>query len=172
MIINQLHKIARNKTLFCFICSITLLLLSFSANAQEEPPRPLKVTKYQDMSFGAIIQGVFGGTVTMDPQGSRSVTSGDVILANLGYSYSPAIFRVDAIPGSIISIDFGLPTTLTGTSGSLTLQINSSYPASPFINTKSTDTEVRIGGILTIGNSSHNPAGNYIGDFHITFVQQ
>jgi hypothetical protein len=147
------------------------MVLGFSANAQEEPPRPIQITTFQNLSFGAIIQGNSGGTVTIDPQGSRSVT-GDVILANLGYSYYPAIFKVDAIPGSIITIDFGSPTMLSMGSWTLSLQLNSSIPHSPFINTKSTDTEVRVGGKLTIGNSLANPAGDYIGYFTITFIQQ
>lgn len=168
---SQLYNTIHYKALHYIFSSIVLILLCFSANAQENPPRPLQVRTFQNLSFGAIIQGNSGGTVTIDPQGSRS-TTGDVVLTYQSHSYYPAIFEVDAIPGSIINIDFGSPTVLSMGSWSMSMQINSSVPHSPFINTKSTNTEVRIGGTLTIGNNLANPAGDYLGFFTITFIQQ
>jgi hypothetical protein len=171
MIINHIYKTFQCKALLSILVVLTWILLGFTASAQEEPPRPLQVSTFQNLSFGAIIQGNSGGTVTIDPQGSRSST-GDIILANQGHSYYPAIFEIDALPGSIINIDFGGPTVLSMGSWSMSMQINSSLPHSPFINTKSTNSEVRIGGTLTVGNHLANPAGDYLGFFTITFIQQ
>lgn len=167
-----IYKFLNAKTAIPAICGLLLVFICFSAIAQEHPPRPLQVSTIQNLSFGAFIQGNIGGKVIIDPQGSRTVT-GDLIPTNMGYSYYPAIFQVDAIPGSLITIVFGSDVTLTGSNGgSLLLHVDTSLPHSPFVNPSGGNTLVRIGGTLTVGNSIANPAGNYIGNFSITFVQQ
>jgi hypothetical protein len=171
MIIKSIHRIVHTLPSLKSICILAFILVGFVASAQEEPPRPMVVTTYQNLSFGAIILGNSGGTVTVDPEGSRSYT-GDVILANMGHSYYPAIFEVDALPGSLITIDLGGPVVLSYGGYSMTMLLNSTLPHSPFINTKSNNTEVRIGGKLTVGSSLSNPAGDYLGYFTVTFIQQ
>jgi hypothetical protein len=169
---NRIYKSIHTNTALSITCSVILIFMSFVANAQEHPPRPMQVSTTQNLSFGAFIQGTLGGKVIIDPQGSRTVT-GDLIPANMGYSYYPAIFQVDAIPGSIISIVFGPDAILNGNNGgTLTLHVDTSLPSSPFINSTNATTQVRIGGTLNVSNSIANPAGNYIGSFSITFVQQ
>jgi len=165
-----INPVAIRTLLGCMV----LMLLSFSVQAQEDPPRPLQVSTFQNLSFGAIIQGTTGGTIIIDPQGSRSVT-GDIIPVNMGYSYYPAIFEIRALPGSLINIVNGPDVLLNGNNGgTLLLQIGNSIPNSPFINTRNpaSPIQVRIGGTLTVGNSIANPAGNYIGFFSVTFAQQ
>jgi hypothetical protein len=91
----------------------------------------------------------------------------------MGYQYYPAIFEIDAVPGTLINILFGPVVTLTGNNGgTLKLRVDTSLPNAPFIKAKSMSTQVRIGGTLIVGNSGANPAGDYIGNFSITFVQQ
>src|SRR5213594_588044 len=88
------------------LCGIIFFLLcSFTARSQELPPRPISiyVNPAQGLVFGAFFQGVSGGAVTIYPDGSRSVT-GDITQANLGIPFSPAIFEVDANPGTVVSI--------------------------------------------------------------------
>lgn len=169
---NLLYKSKQTKTALSIFCSLLLAFMCFSANAQEHPPRPMQVSTLQNLSFGAFIQGTVGGKVIIDPQGSRSIT-GDLIPTFMGYNYFPAIFEIDAIPGSVINIVFGSDVILNGNhGGTLHLHVDKSLPNSPFIKAVGTSTQVRIGGTLTVGNAAANPAGNYIGSFSITFVQQ
>ncbi|NQU87024.1 MAG: DUF4402 domain-containing protein, partial [Mariniphaga sp.] len=145
-------------------------------NGQEKPPRPITVTVNlsQNLSFGAFSQGNTGGSVIIYPNGSRSST-GDIILLNLGFSFSTALYDVVGNPGTIISILNGSNTTLTGSNGgSMILTIGDSSPSSPFILTTifPIATQVSIGGTLTVGNPLANPPGNYSGTFDVTFVQE
>jgi len=174
MKIIHIYKYFEIKTNLYIFCSMALILLSLSARAQEHPPRPLQVSLYQNLNFGAVIQGTIGGQITIDPQGFRTV-SGDIIPVNLGYTYYPAIFNLEAIPGSLITIVNGPDITLTGSNGgTLLMKIGLSIPNSPFVATQTPPfrNDVRIGGILFISNSAANPAGNYIGTFSVTFIQQ
>jgi len=161
---------------FCYCLMALLLLAGGNAYAQEPPPRPIGVyvNPAQGLIFGAFFQGVTGGTVMIFPDGSRSV-SGSIVQANLGYPFSPAIFEVDANPGTLISIMNGPDVILTGSNGgTLSLHIGSASTGSPFISTATPParTIVRIGGTLTVGPPPANPAGNYSGIFSVTFIQE
>lgn len=145
-------------------------------NAQEDPPRPIVVTENlsQHLSFGAFSHGATGGTVTVNPNESRS-SSGDVLLLNLGYVYSAALFDVRANPGTVISILNGPDVSIPGSNGgSILLHLTTSLPASPFVTVVPwpTVTQVRIGGRLTVGNAAANPPGNYSGSYSVTFIQE
>jgi hypothetical protein len=167
-----------NARLLCLlICTGTILLFSASnVTGQELPPRPISVyvNPAQGLNFGAFYHGNAGGTVIIYPNGSRSVT-GDVIQANMGSVYAPALFEIEANPGTLISILNGPDVVLSGSNGgSLTLHIGSADPGSPLITTALPPdrTLVSIGGTLTVGNSLANPPGNYSGTFSITFIQE
>jgi hypothetical protein len=154
--------------------SIFLLLIYFSINAQEMPPRPISVTvnTSQNLSFGDFSQGSTGGTVTVSYNGVRTCT-GEIILLN--GTVTPARFDVTANPGTLITIVNGSNATLNGDNGgTLTLQIGNASTGSPFITTqpRSSVNPVYIGGTLTVGNLSASPPGNYSGTFTVTFVQQ
>ena len=154
--------------------SLVMLFLYFPAQAQEHPPQPIKLTTFQNLSFGAFFQGMAGGSVIIYPNGSRSVT-GDVIQASLGFSYYPAIFEVEANPGSLLIIQKGPDVLLPGSNGgSMTLHIGDTDPASPFINTLTPPgkTQVRVGATLLVGSPLANPVGSYSGSFLITLIQQ
>jgi hypothetical protein len=160
----------------CHLLCTSLLLVSGMAYGQEQPPRPISVyaNPAQGLIFGAFFQGITGGTVILYPDGSRSVT-GSIVQANLGYPFSPAIFEVEANPGTLISIMNGSDVTLTGSNGgTLSLHIGTSNTGSPFVATATSParTIVRIGATLTVGPAPANPAGNYSGMFSITFIQE
>ncbi len=155
--------------------TIIMLACLTSIKAQEPPPRPIRVdVTAQSLGFGAFYHGVSGGTVVIDPSGSRSAT-GDVILLGLGYPYSAALLEVHAQPGTVISILNGPDMPLVGTpSGSMTLHPGNSLPASPFVSVAQFNVAqpLYIGGTLTVGSAAANPPGSYTGTFDITFVQE
>ena len=157
---------------------LILLMSSKLAHAQQPPapPRPLAVyvNPAQGLIFGAFFLGNSGGSVILYPDGSRS-TTGSIIQANLGYPFSPAIFEVDANPGTQISILNGPDVTLTGSNGgSVQLHIGAASTGASFMSTAlpPARTQVRIGGTLIIGPPLANPAGSYSGSFSVTFIQE
>jgi hypothetical protein len=159
-----------------FVLSLIFILSVMEANAQELPPRPLTVTVSlsQNLSFGAFYHGNAGGSVIIYDDGSRSST-GDIVLLTMGYTFSTGLYDVVANPGTLISILNGPDAILTGSNGgSMLLHIGDSNPASPFIitTTPPNATQIRIGGILTVGNPLTNPPGNYGGTFDVTLVQE
>ena len=153
-----------------------VLFFGQNAKAQQKPPRPIEVivNPAQGLIFGAFYQGVSGGTVTVYSNGTRSV-GGDIIQANLGYPFSPAIFEVEALPGTLISILNGPDITLYGSNGgSMNLHIGESSRGSSFITNAvaPSTTQFALGGTLTVGNPLANPRGNYSGSFTVTFIQE
>lgn len=164
------------RRLAAVIALLVLCAISGVVMAQEPPPRPVVVTfnSSQPLAFGAFSPGAAGGTVTVDPDGTRS-SGGDIVLLSLGFAYTPAMFYVEANQGTVLSVLIGPPVTLTGSGGgTLTLQVAGSLPTSPFVTTVPYPqlTTVLVGGILTIGNIGANPPGNYTGNFSITLVQE
>ncbi|HAL81401.1 MAG TPA: hypothetical protein DCO83_03520 [Mucilaginibacter sp.] len=162
---------------------LALLFIPFSSYSQgkrplvavENPPRPITiyVDPTQGLIFGAFYQGTSGGTVIIYPNGTRS-TTGTVVGVNQGYSYSPAIFQVNAEPGTRLTISNGPDVYLTGSNGgSMRLHIGGASPASPFTATARPPavTLIYIGGTLTVGSPLASPPGNYTGTFSVTFIQ-
>jgi hypothetical protein len=150
-------------------------LIAFSAKAQERPPRPVtvRVSTAQHLQFGSFIQTGSSGTVSVDYTGTRTAT-GSVILPNISSSAfpTPALFIVDAEPGTLITILNGPDAILTGSNtGTMTLKIGDASTRSPFV-TRSQYTDVFIGGTLIVGPLSANPAGSYSGTFTVTFIQE
>lgn len=162
------------KKISLFICFLLLIIVIGSpSRAQEQPPKPItvKVRNYQPLTFGTFIQSGTYGTVTISPEGARTAT-GSVILPNISSITTAALFDVESIPGTLITIVNGPDAILTGSNtGTLVLKIGDSYPQSPLISTGE-HTLVTIGGTLIVGPLSANAAGNYSGTFMITFIQQ
>jgi hypothetical protein len=170
----------RSELLIILFCTLILMLFHQNSIGQEKPPRPIKVTvkPSSGLLFGAFTH-TSSGTLTVLPGGGR-VASTNVYPMNLGYMYGPAIFLVEGIKGTVISITDNSTTnfTLTGSNGGF-LTLNLGPPqtntdcGTPFIlNAESPLTmEVRLGGTLTIG-ASGNPPGNYSGTFTVTFNQE
>jgi hypothetical protein len=165
-----------SKRIFLFITLTFLGGFITGAIAQPNPPRPVMLTANNSfpLAFGAFSPGAGGGTVIISPGGTRTST-GDVILLNLGYAYSSAMFYIRANRGSVISLMISSPVTLIrGGGGSLTLNLGGTQPASPFVTTLPwpQQTTLLVGGTLTIGPIGSNPAGQYNGTFSVTCVQE
>ncbi|MEZ5082326.1 MAG: DUF4402 domain-containing protein [Bacteroidales bacterium] len=158
------------------LLSVFLLLSTVMVHGQELPPRPLSVTVNlsQNLNFGAFYQGNVGGSVIIYSDGARSST-GDIVLLTMGYSFSTGLYDVVANPGTLISMLNGPDAILTGSNGGfMILQIGESNLPNPFVITTMPPaaTQLRIGGILIVGNPLLNPPGNYGGTFDLTFVQE
>lgn len=168
--------ILSGKNRLAHLMAVILLLAVYpNLTAQELPPRPVRIDPTgQNLVFGAFYNGSGGGTVIIDPAGSRSST-GDVVLLGLGYPFSAALFEVHAHPGTVISILNGPDAILSGTpSGSMTVHIGSSIPVSPFVSTVHFNIAIPlyVGGTLYVGTPAANPPGSYTGTFNITLVQE
>ncbi|MFD2163288.1 DUF4402 domain-containing protein [Paradesertivirga mongoliensis] len=150
------------------LSTFLLAFLSFPAKSQ------MTVYPVQDFNFGTFYQGSSGGSVEITPSGSRSA-SGDIVLMNMGVSYSQAIFEIEAPSGTLVSVSMSPDVTLSGSNGgSITLKLGSLEPEFPLITAVSPPgrTQVKIGGALIVGNRNDSPAGNYTGSFSITFHQE
>jgi len=158
------------------VIMVAQLAMMADARAQEPPPRPISVhvDPGQGLIFGAFFLGTSGGTVTINPDGSR-VIMGSIVGANLGYPFSPAIFEVLANQGTLIQVMRGPDAILTGSNGgTMTMRIGTLSTGDQFITTAQPPTRnlVRVGGILTVGSPSANPVGAYSGTFQLTFIQE
>lgn len=136
-------------------------------------PAAIVVYTMQELSFGAFAVTSAGGTVSLSPSGTRLATGG-VVLVNF-LQPSNAIFEVEAPPNVIVSFNSGGDATLTGSNGgSITLRVTASDtdPASPYTNQNPPPfrQQLKVGGTLIIPPST--PAGNFTGNFYITFSQQ
>ncbi len=164
-IIRSLRTIA---VIFIFLVAV------LQTAAQEMPPKPVTVSFIQNLNFGAFTQATGGGTVIIYPSGLRTA-DGDIILINYGYSYFPAIFNIEGNPGTIVHVLSGPLATLNGNQGgTLAMNAGTSDPLTPLILPLATqgDLQVYLGGVLTVGPPSSNPAGHYSGSFYIMFIQE
>jgi hypothetical protein len=147
-------------------------VLQSEAQQPEKPPRPITVIveNEQQLNFGTIIPTGTMGSVTVDFDGIRS-NEGSVIV--LGSGFSAALFRVEALPGTLINIQPIPSIDLTGShGGTLHLTLGAPSTGNPFI-TRSQYTDVYIGGTLTVKSIiGDNPSGSYSGIFQVTFIQQ
>ena len=171
ILLKQTKESYDNGILLTGLIILLLFAGSTSMEAQEDPPRPPSITVTGDLSFGAFYHGASGGTVIISPAGARTST-GDIVLLGMGYSYSPARFNIYSNAGTIISILNGPDVQLSWSGFTMNLNIGTSLPASPFVNSNpySVPTELTVGATLTVGNSASNPPGNYTGSFNITLV--
>lgn len=172
---NSLVQYSMFKRLLMPFFLLLCLLFSGHTKGQEKPPKPIQVTvsTAQHLQFGSFIQTGSDGTVTVAHTGSRTA-GGSVILPNISASAFPtaALFIVEAHPGTLITILNGPDVFLTGSNGgTMKLTIGESSTRSPFI-TRGSYTDVFIGGTLTVGPMSANPAGSYSGTFTVTFIQE
>lgn len=162
--------------LCCVVSMASVHAFSQGVPTDTLPGDPARVAVYtiQNLRFGAFTQGAIGGTVVISPAGARTVT-GDVIQLNMGILYSEAIFEVEGIVGSVVSINNGPNATLTGSNGgSMSMSIGSSSPLSPFMITVQPPgrTQINVGGTLNVGSPAANPPGTYTGTFYITFNRE
>jgi hypothetical protein len=167
---SQIQYALFRKLIIPFCLFVCLSVISMGIKAQEQPPKPIKVTVdlLRNLNFGTFCFSNSSGKVIIDPNGVRS-SLGDIILINS--NTSAALFYVEAIPGTQITISNGPDAILSGSNGgTMLLQIGDSNPRSPFTSTGTN--AISIGGILNVGTKFANPPGDYSGTFSVTFVQE
>lgn len=152
-----------------FLTAIFFLCVHFSF-AQ------VSITNTQSLHFGTICLTGTAGTVTVDSDGIRTSTGGNLILLSLSPVAQPAIFEIMNCPGGSVSLTFNATTILTGSNGgSLTLDIGPTEKGiSGSIFTTISDcnfvTPVYMGGTLHIPDAAI--AGTYAGSFDVTINMQ
>ena len=159
------------------IILITGIFAVTNMNAQENPPIPVavEVRNAQFLNFGSFTVGPLGGTVSVGFNGERNST-GDINLLNIGSSsVSYAIFDVYTNPGTILQIQYPTEVNLLGPAGSnvtLSIDPDREIDTGRIFITNLNPHAVYVGGTLSIPNGASGPAGNYNGNFSLTFIHQ
>ncbi len=170
----------KKNTRHCSICGAALCILCcfFTCKGYAQQPVELQVFVIQGLTFGTFSPGPLGGTVTISPDGIRTVTGTIIPLANSNGSC--AILEIEAPPNRLIHIEFPKSVQLKGIKGGKNMTISnftSDKPHNSFITTADSPpyrNTVRVGATLTVQNSPENMVDNYTGSFQffITCIHQ
>jgi hypothetical protein len=157
----------------CFFMSILFSIIFL--NSSKAQLFDINISKTQDLSFGSFYVGASGGTITITPEGNRSVTGTIIPLA--GSSVFPAIFNVSStfVFSRSVHLVFPASAQLTRVGGSQTMTINNFTSNKPTgFNTClfCATVVVRVGGTLQVANLTVNPPGNYRGTLNVMFVYE
>jgi hypothetical protein len=165
--------------LLCKRITVAFPLLFFFARLYAQtpfpPPNRLLVYAEQELAFGSFFTGASGGTVTITPEGNRTVSGTITALTSL--SGTPAIFNVRLTHGRMVHILFPVSASLIRIGGGESMIVTDfvsdkqgnnfvTTAAHPFVN------PVKVGATLHAGNIAENPPGDYAGSFTVTFVQE
>ena len=157
------------KSLLLPVCLLAgMIFIPTRVTAQEKPPRPMSVTAVQSLNFGSFSPGT-GGTVTIDSWRVRTYFG---VIPVGSDTYCPAIFEIDAEPGTIARW-IGCDATLTNLSSpGSTMAISIPSSANSFVASVSAHgtLQVSIGGTLSVPSTTL--PGSYSGQFFITFYQE
>jgi hypothetical protein len=136
--------------------------------------KDIEVRVLSDLAFGSFVTGATGGSVTISPQGDRTVTA-----PVIGLALSPvssAEFEITTQGRPWIQFNIIEPAYLYRSGGSESIQITNfttDKPINPFRTTGGNNPDIfRVGATLNVQNSTSNPPGNYIGTFTVTFIEQ
>lgn len=128
----------------------------------------IKLTKSADLGFGQIVSTSSTGSVTVTPAGSRTVSGGAVLANAAGVRASR--FQAVGTANTSYGIMFSSSATLTGNSGSMTLDTFTSSPSGSGNLGPSGSQEVTVGATLHVGASL--PAGGYTGSYSVTVAYE
>jgi hypothetical protein len=130
-------------------------------------PARAKVTfsSTRALAFGRFVAGT-GGTIIVNPAGTRSKTGAVVLLSSTASSASFTITDTSP-PGANATCAISLPATATVSNGTNQMQLNTftSTPSGSGVMSGGTLT-VAVGATMTVG--ANQPKGNYSGSFSVT----
>lgn len=131
-----------------------------------ESPATITITTGQGLSFGSIVAAPAGGTVTVAPDGTRTLGG----LFGLGGGFSAASFTVEVSLGANPHYQITLPpsTVLLGSGGAqMIVDTFQSFPAgSGNANPPARRDTMTVGAVLHVGAAQ--PAGSYSGVLNVT----
>jgi hypothetical protein len=172
----KITKVFYSSNLAVFLIAVFFLCCGQSAVGQQTPfppPNQMQVYGMEELSFGSFSTGASGGTVVISPEGFRTST-GSVIL--MGGTFNQAFFEIKLIPGRMVQIILGPQIQLTriGGGGSMNMQVGPTDKGTSFVTSGGHPffNRVNVGGTLYVGSSVANPAGQYKGQFSVTFIQE
>ncbi|QNM82062.1 DUF4402 domain-containing protein [Sphingomonas sabuli] len=132
---------------------------------------PLKLTKIDDLDFGAFVSSPTGGTATINPvTGARTTTGGLIAVpADDGFR---AYFGGAGSPNQQVIIAVSPPVALTSSTGDTIPVLGITIDGSPFrtIDPVSRTFFVGVGGSLSI--AANQPEGEYSAQFWMTALYQ
>ena len=163
----------KNKFLLALILILGFGSASFgqataTATATATIVTPISISKNADMSFGNIaVQSGTGGTVVLDPAGTRTRTSGVTLPATTG-TVSAASFTVNGTGSYTYAITLPTTVTLTHSGGVQTMSAGTftSNPSGTGALSSGTQ-DIAVGATLTV--AAGQLAGVYTsGNFNVT----
>lgn len=126
---------------------------------------PITITNTQPLSFGDIAAGTAASVITVNPNGNRTLDSGDAILgATVG---TPATFDVTGEAGKGYTVTLPAAVTLSDSAGNTMTANNFTSNASGTITATGDDT-FDVGASLTV--AGNQTAGSYSGTFSVDIV--
>lgn len=153
------------------IAAFLLVMLGFTvvSNAQVTSVKSIAIQKIADMSFGTIaVSAASGGTVILNPDGSRSASGGITLPATSG-NVAAASFDVTGEGGYTYSITLpGTNHTLSSGANSMIVNAFTSTPASRGTLSLLGAQTLTVGATLNI--AAGQPAGTYTSEtvFEVT----
>jgi hypothetical protein len=144
-----------------FIC-IFVSVLIFCNNARAQ----VTVTEKQAMSFGSMIVGSTGDTVTISLSGDIQSTN----FSDFQGGHSPAVFLIQGEPDEAVFFSFSTNDQLTGNGETLNLQALKADLSNPFILNSQGQRELKVGASLIIPPGING--GNFTGNFMLIIDNQ
>jgi hypothetical protein len=138
---------------------------SVAANAKATILNGLKIVKNADLQFGKIVAGSTVSKVQIQTDGSRTISSGDVVLFNTGSDHQAARFTLTGTATRPYSLDLPTNVTLTGPSGSSPMTVVG-FVHNATGTLSSSSEEFAVGATLNVG--ANQTAGEYTGTFTVT----
>jgi hypothetical protein len=148
--------IAMSVILFAFAAGTFAQSNTTTASATAVIVSPITITRDADLSFGNIIADADGGTVTVDPAGTRTLTG--LTSPSITGTITAASFTVAGLTDATYSITLPASHTISFGGNDMTVDTFTSTPSGTGTLTGGTET-LNVGATLTVG--SNQPAGTY-----------